>query len=127
MDSEKYLKQIEAIEQMAKEECIQILKNNPNGRYIEFDAYNSDEENDAFCDSKFPTINGDDEIIFICAVGLDENGQLIYKAEIGDYPYNDDEWFEKDEYTDMPYAEVYRFVVDNLQYAKKEPLPKEEE
>ena len=127
MDSEKYLKQIEAIEQMAKEECIQILKNNPNGRYIEFDAYNSDEENDAFCDSKFPTINGDDEIIFICAVGLDENDQLIYKAEIGDYPYNDDEWFEKDKYTDMPYAEVYCFVVDNLQYAKKEPLPKEEE
>ena len=127
MDSEKYLKQIEAIEQMAKEECIQLLKSNPNGRFIEFD-WNSDEENDAFCDSKFPTINGDDEIIFICAVGLDENDQLIYKASWQyAHPYNDDEWFEKDEYTDMPYAEVYRFVVDNLQYAKKEPLPKEEE
>ena len=37
MDPKKYCDQIMPIEQMAKEEAIQLLKNNPSGRYIEFD------------------------------------------------------------------------------------------
>ena len=37
MDPKKYFNQIMVIEQMAKEEAIQLLKNNPSGSYIEFD------------------------------------------------------------------------------------------
>jgi hypothetical protein len=121
MDSEKYLKQIEAIEQMAKEDSIQLLKNNPKGRYIEFDI-NIDEEYDAYYDSIIDAVTSDNEFIVICAVGLDDNDHLIFKAE----SYNDDKWFFE-ELSNPPYAEIYWFVAQNLQYAKKEPLDKEDE
>ena len=118
MDAIKYLNQIEAIEQMAKEETIQILKNNAQGHCIEFDCDN-DEENEAYCESTFRVMTGDDEIILICAVGLDENDHLIFKAKtLNGFEYNDDEWFEFDEFT-HGYADAYNFVVTNLQYAKK--------
>ncbi len=118
MEAKKYLNQIEAIEQMAKEETIQILKNNAQGQCIEFDCDN-DEENEAYCESTFRVMTGDDEIILICAVGLDENDHLVFKAEtLNGFEYNDDEWFEFDEFT-HGYADVYNFVVTNLQYAKK--------
>ena len=118
MDAKKYLNQIEAIEQMAKEETIQVLKNNAQGHYIEFDC-DDEEENEAYCESLFNVMTGDDEIILICAVGLDENNHLIFKAEtLSGFAYNDDEWFEFDEFT-IGYADAYNFVVTNLQYAKK--------
>ena len=95
--------------------------NNPKGRYIEFDI-NIDEEYDAYYDSIFDAVTSDNEIIIICAVGLDDNDHLIFKAE----SYNDDKWFFE-ELSNPPYAEIYWFVAQNLQYAKKEPLDKEDE
>ena len=132
MDSEKYFKQIEAIEQMAKEECIQILKNNPNGRYIDFDLYNINEESDAWQDMSgmfhVEQVNGEDGTIHICAIGVDENDRLVFKAEQYESPYNDGEWFEIYEHYDtrLVYTVAYRCVVNYLKFAKKEPLPKEE-
>ena len=38
MDSEKYLKQYAALEEAAKSEIIELLSNNPTGRYIYFNC-----------------------------------------------------------------------------------------
>lgn len=120
MDPKKYFNQILAIEQMAKEEAIQLLKNNPSGRYIEFDC-DTEEGNDLYCENQFQAVTGDDDMILIGAVGLNEEDHLVFKADTcNGFEYNDGEWFEFDEWTN-PYAEVYMFVASNLKYAKKEP------
>lgn len=38
MDSQKYLKQYAALEEAAKAEIIELLSNNPTGRYIYFNC-----------------------------------------------------------------------------------------
>ena len=49
-DPKKYLKQYAALEEAAKAEIIEILSNNPTGRYIWFNCA-IEEENDAYSDS----------------------------------------------------------------------------
>ena len=112
LDSRKYLKQYAALEEAAKSEIIQILSENPTGRYIYFDC-DIDEENDAYMNSAFTVSNGDDEIIRICGVGIDDDNHIVIIIE-------DDEenWFEPDEWT-RAYLDLDEFVVNNLDYAKK--------
>ena len=46
MDSQKYLKQYAALEEAAKSEIIELLSNNPTGRYIYFNC-DIEEESEA--------------------------------------------------------------------------------
>ena len=120
-DSRKYLKQFEALEEAAKAEIIQILSENPKGRSIYFDTENYD-ENYAYCESAFVAMDGGDEVVIrICGVGLNDDNQIVIQTE-----YNEENWFEPDEWTHI-YCELYKFVVDNLKYAKSsEPCDDED-
>lgn len=115
LNPQKYVDQINEIKEQAKKAAIELLKNNPNGRYI------YEGEDDVFAEeSFFDTATGDDEVINIIAVGLDANDHLIFKASDSyGNDYEDGEWFEFDQFI-TPYAEVYKFVAMNLEFAKEE-------
>jgi hypothetical protein len=112
LDSKKYLNQYAALEEAAKTEIIQLLSNNPAGRYIYFDC-DIDEEDDAYSNSVFPIMDGNEQVLHICGVGLNDDKHIVIITD-------DDEenWFEPDEWTHA-YLEMYKFVVDNLDHAKQ--------
>ena len=119
-DSRKYLKQFGALEEAAKAEIIQILSENPKGRYIYFNCENFD-ENYAYCESVFVAKNGDEESFPICGVGLNDDNQIVIQTE-----YDEENWFEPDGWTYI-YCKLYEFVVNNLKYAKSsEPCDDED-
>ena len=111
LDPEKYLKQFTALEEAAKAEIIQILSNNPAGRYIYFDC-DIEEENDAYCCSLFAAMDGYEKALNICGIGLNDDNKIVFI-------HQDDEenWIEPDEWTHA-YCDMYRFVVDNLEFEK---------
>jgi len=111
LDPRKYLKQYAALEEAAKSEIIQILSENPKGRYIYFDC-RFDDENEAYCASQFPVMEGNEEVIKICGVGLNDDNHIVIITED-----DEEKWFEPDEFTHA-YLDMYEFVVDNLDYAK---------
>ena len=113
MDTKKYLKQYVALEEAAKAEIIQLLSNNPAGHYIYFNC-NIDEENEAYCESVFPIMDGDEHVLHVCGVGLNDDNHIVIITE-----YDEKNWFEPDEWTHA-YLELYEFVVNNLDYAKRE-------
>lgn len=115
-DSNKYLKQYAALEEAAKAEIVEILSNNPTGRYIYFD-YEIEEENDAYSDCIIRVLDSNEEIITICGVGLNDNNQIV----IIDEDNEEEGWYVPDEWTHA-YLEMYQFVVENLKYAKQEPV-----
>lgn len=111
-DSQKYLRQYAALEEAAQSEIIEILSNNPTGRYIYFNC-DIEEESEAQDNYTITTRDGDDRRIAICGVGLDDENQIVVAN------FNE-EWFRLDEWTHI-YPEMYQFVVDNLKYAKQSP------
>ena len=113
-DPKKYLKQYATLEEAAKTEIIEILSNNPTGRYIWFNC-EIEEENDAYCDSVIMVMDGNEQIITICAVGLNDENQIVITDADDDFT-----WFTPDEWTHA-YLEMYEFVVNNLKYAKMKP------
>ena len=113
-DPKKYLKQYAALEEAAKAEIIEILSNNPTGRYIWFSG-ESGEELDAYSDSIIRVVDGNEQIITICGIGLNDENQIVVCDA-----YDESVWFIPDEWTHA-YLEMYEFVVDNLKYAKKKP------
>ena len=113
-DPKKYLKQYAALEEAAKAEIIEILSNNPTGRYIWFNC-EIEEENDAYSDSVIIVMDGNEQIITICAVGLNDENQIVVTDADDDFT-----WFTPDEWTHA-YLEMYEFVVNNLKYAKMKP------
>ena len=115
LDPKKYLNQYAALEEAAKAEIIQLISNNSKGRYIYFDC-DIDEESDAFYESVFPVMDGNERALHICGVGLNDDNQIVIIST------NDEEkWFEPDEWTHA-YLEMYKFVVNNLEYAKDKLL-----
>ena len=114
MDAEKYLKKYVALEEAAKAEIVEILSSNPTGRYIYFDC-EIEEENDAYCDNTLATLDGNEDVIRICGVGLNDDNQIV----ITDYE-DEENWFVPDEWTHA-YLEMYQFVVNNLKFAKAGP------
>lgn len=93
----------------------EILSNNPTGRYVYFN-YDIEEENDAYSDSIIRVMDGNDQIITICGVGLDDENTIV----ILDSDNEEDGWYAPDEWTHA-YLEMYQFVVENLKFAKQEP------
>ena len=119
-DSAKYLKQYAALEEAAKDEIIDILSNNPTGRYIYFD-FDNNEERKAERANLILTIDNNKEIIEICGVGLNDDNQIVVIKLIHDFFTQFDKvWFVPDENTHA-YLKMYEFVINNLKYAKKEP------
>lgn len=114
-DSAKYLKQYAALEEAAKAEIVEILSNNPTGRYIYFNC-EIEEENEAYCDSIIEVLDGNSQAIRICGVGLNDENQIIILDED-----DEEKWYAPDEWTHA-YLEMYQFVVDNLEFAKQEPV-----
>lgn len=114
MDSEKYLKQYAALEEAAKSEIIELLSNNPTGRYIYFNC-DIEEENEAYVYSIIVVMDGNEQVLYICGVGLNDDNQIVVTD-------SEDEgtWFVPDEWTHA-YLEMYQFVVDNLKFAKQSP------
>ena len=114
MDSEKYLKQYAALEEAAKSEIIELLSNNPTGRYIYFNC-DIEEENEAYVDSTIVVMDGNEQVLYICGVGLNDDNQIVVTDS-----EDEETWFVPDEWTHA-YLEMYQFVVDNLKYAKQSP------
>ena len=75
-DPKKYLKQYAALEEAAKAEIIEILSNNPTGRYIWFNCA-IEEEDDAYDESLIEVMDGNARLIHICAVGLNDENQIV--------------------------------------------------
>lgn len=114
-DSAKFLKQYAALEEAAKAEIIEILSTNPTGRYIYFNC-EIEEENEAYADSLIVVMDGNEDVLHICGVGLNDDNQIVViDAE------DEENWFVPDEWTHA-YLEMYQFVVDNLAYAKQDPV-----
>ena len=115
-DSAKYLKQYAALEEAAKAEIVEILSTNPTGRYIYFNC--EIEEEDEAEDEACPIVvmDGNEDVLRICGVGLNDDNQIVVIDE-----EDEENWFVLDEWTHA-YLEMYQFVVDNLAYAKQEPV-----
>ena len=120
MNASKYMDQFLALEEQAKSEIIELLKNNPKGRFIQPNEHHEDEDLWEW-EGSF-TYTGDCECIMLTAVGLHDDGELKFRAIYprGSY-YNDYEWFTLDEFT-YPFCELYEFVVNNLDKADQEPF-----
>ena len=126
MNAKKYIEQFLVLEEAAKEEIIELLKNNPSGRFIQPNEHHGDE--DYWDWETVTTHTGDDECIGLTAVGLHDDGELMFRAIYGDGQYyNDYDWFTLDEFT-HPYCELYEFVLNHLDDADQKPFvfPEEE-
>jgi len=127
MDSEKYVKKVEALCAEAEAEVKSILAAQ-EGKYI----YVAD------CEDMFEATTFDNVQISCFGVGLNEKGNLCVAAAVDNIGYG----FSGDEYPrtwaditeerifDSVYPDMYRFVVDNLaaatSYEAAEALRKEE-
>lgn len=125
MNAKKYIDQFMALEEAAKNEIIELLKNNRKGRFIQPNEHHSEDE--LFATEGVWALTGDEDAIMISAVGLFDNDELRFRASLLDDDYNDYEWFTLDEFT-HPYCELYKFVVNHLDIADQEPFvfPEEE-
>lgn len=121
MNAKKYIDQFMALEDAAKNEIIELLKNNPKGRFIQPDAHYEDDEVFYNNSGTIWTLTGDAEGINIGAVGLFDDGELKFRASLLDYDYNDNDWFTLDKFT-HPYCNLYEFVVNNLDKADQAPI-----
>ena len=74
-----------------------------------------EEENDAYSDSVIRVMDGNEQIITICAVGLNDENQIVITDADDDFT-----WFTPDEWTHA-YLDMYEFVVNNLKFAKMKP------
>ena len=98
-DSAKYLKQYAALEEAAKAEIIEILSANPTGRYIYFNC-EIEEEDEAYADSVIVVMDGNEDVLRICGVGLNDDNQIVVideEDEEEDFEDLDDEYYYDDE------------------------------
>ena len=129
LNPQVYLDQLQAVEQSAHDGLIELLRNNPKGRYIDFD-YTKDEELEAYY--HIGHILTQDRKYIITAVGLNERDRLV--AVVSVYPESRDTpktWVDLEDWNaevgDLPdywiiYSPLYCFAVNNLQFAKPGPF-----
>ena len=114
-DSQKYTKQAEKLYQKALEATIELLKNNPNGRYIVIPNW----------DDEVDTTSLDDVFISIYGVGLNDENHICVKAKVDKIGYGFVEEDFPNDWADITvngihpssYPDIYRFVVDNIDAA----------
>ena len=129
MEPQDYLDQLQAVEQAAHDGLIALLRNNPKGRYIDYD-YTNDEELEAY--HYWGSVNTQDGKYQISAVGLDERDRLV--AVVSGGPAGDDippTWVDLEDWNAkvggtsefwIIYSPLYYFAANNLQYAKPGPF-----
>lgn len=87
MNASKYKEQFLELEEPAKDEIIELLEDNPTGRFIQPNEHHEDDDWDWEIVSTF---TGDDECIGLTAVGLHDNCELVFRAIYSDGQYNND-------------------------------------
>ena len=115
LDSQKFTKQAEELYKNALEATIELLKNNPNGRYIVIPNW----------DDEVDTFSWGDVIISIYGVGLNSKNHICIKAKVDKIGYGfveedfPNDWADitVDEIHPSSYPDIYRFVVDNIDAA----------
>ena len=119
MDAKKFHNKFMALEEAAKNEIVELLKNNPKGRFIQpNDHY---DEDDFYFTEGVWALTGDEDAIIVTAVGLFDDDKLMVRAQMMNCDYNNNEWFAFDEFTHC-YWELYEFVVNHLDDADTEPV-----
>ena len=121
--------QLQTVEQAAHDGLIELLRNNPKGRYIDFD-YTNDEELEAY--HYWGAVITQDLKYQISAVGLDERDRLVAVVSGGperrDIPAT---WVDLEDWNAevvgtheywIIYSLLYNFSANNLQYAKPGPF-----
>ena len=129
LNPQLYLDQLQAVEQAAHDGLIELLRNNPKGRYIDFN-YTNDEEVEAY--HYWGPVKTQDGQYEISAVGLDERDRLVAVVSGGtvrrDIPAT---WVDLEDWNAevsgirdywIIYSPLYSFAVNNLQYAKPGPF-----
>ena len=111
-DPKKYIKLAQDVQQKAKEATISLLRNYVDGQKIDSEELDNPEDYWLF------VRNGDDDIIQLYAYGLNEEGELCFKAN---YPnscdyYRDGEWSSFDEhFVREQFHYVYEIVLNHVQ------------
>lgn len=118
LDPKKFTKQTDAIKKAAKKELIELLKNNPKGRYIWFSGEDIDELEG--CVDSF-SFHNDYLVAYFSSIGLDDNDTLIFLPDEGD------EWLPIAEYAVEDYDKYYEFAVKYYDFAKADKNPEESE
>ena len=95
-----------------------LLKSCPLTSQVATSIFNCEieEEDEAYADSLIVVMDGNEDVLSICGVGLNDDNQIVVIDE-----EDEENWFVPDEWTHA-YLEMYQFVVDNLAYAKQEPV-----
>ena len=77
-NSSFYVDQFNTLQESAKNACIELLKENPAGRYIDLSYIDLSDEED-FSDAIW-VMTGNAEAICIDAIGLNEKNELVFKG-----------------------------------------------
>ena len=129
MSPHKYLDQLQAIENAAREGIIDLLSKNPKGCFIDFDLTDK-EEHEAY--QYWGNILTQDYKYCIHSIGLDDNNRLVALVSgKGITPEPPLSWVDLENWCSkvgtslgywIIYSPLYEFVAENLQYAKPGPV-----
>ena len=112
INPERFIELAEKVQKEAKEAAIALLRDKVEGHCIDSDYHLYDTQQYwLFC------YDGDDEKIQLHAYGLNEKGELCFKAWYadGDDDYNDGEWCEFDShFISDKYHLVYEIIADHI-------------
>jgi len=118
LDPKKFTRQTEEIQKAAKTELIELLKNNPKGRYIWFSGDDVDELEG--CVDSF-SFHNDYCVAYFSSIGLDDDDTLVFLPDDGD------KWLPIADYAQEDYASYYEFAVKYYDFAKPDKDPEDGE
>ena len=129
LNPQEYLDQLRAVEQAAHDGLIALLRNNPKGRYIDFD-YTDEDELEAY--HYWGAVRTQDLHYDVSAVGLDERDRLVALVSGGPTGHDTPKtWVDLDDWNAevggnrdywIIYSPLFYFAANNLQYAKPSPF-----
>ena len=111
INPQKYVELHEKLLQEAKDEAIALLRNKTDNHFV------MSEEPEYACEDWLFTRDGDNRAIQLYAYGLNEKGELCFKAwyEASDDDFQDGEWCEFEENgIDNLYCEVYAIIAEHI-------------
>ena len=110
-DPQKYIKLAQEVQQKAKEATISLLRNYVNGQMIDSEELDNPDDYWLF------VRNGDWDTIQLYAYGLNDDGELCFKAYyLNAGYYRDGEWCSFEEhFVREQYHYVYEIVLNHVQ------------